>query len=99
MKKISKYDRTKYYKVPVETWSAKACAKAANAIWRDGLGTPHHTKGLQCGRQSGPIRYNGGCIREGEFYYGECYTLPVLAKGYKWEMIPAWGWRIKRGDL
>lgn len=94
--KPSKYDVTLYFQVPQETWSEKECAKAASAFHYDGLGTKSSIRGLQPYRRKGPVRYNGGCLRAGEWYHGEVFSLPKLVCGYVWEHIPTWGWRIRR---
>ncbi len=101
------YDRETYYRLAVETWNAKECAKAAKHTGTDGLGTRHPFPGYCPGIKSGPERFNGGCLaRDGKHVYdckdgdetqwvpGVIHTLPRLAAGFKWVSVLSWGWRI-----
>jgi hypothetical protein len=90
-----------YYVHPQEVWDAKRCAKEANHTAKDGLGTPYPFKGYIGSSASVPAaygrtRYNGGCVRGGEWYNGEEKPLPKVADGYEIIVVPTWGWRIRR---
>jgi hypothetical protein len=43
-------------------------------------------------------RYNGGCIRNGEWYPGEEWQLPKLAAGFEIVVVPTWGYRIVKQE-
>lgn len=91
-----------YYIHPQENWSASECAKRASRINRDGLGTVGGPKGL-INSDSSPYpsygqsqRYNGGCIRDGEWYDGETVPLPVIPENYEFVKVPSWGTVIRK---
>ena len=84
----------KIYKIKPEVWDEKKCRRASRRTAKDGLGTPYHFKGY-IGSLFGVIRYNGGCIREGEWYNGEDRPLPIVAEGYEIVHVPTWGWQIR----
>lgn len=90
----SPYDRGEFYPLPRENWDAEKCRKMARKHHRDGLGTKCGHAGYDPVYRSGPIRYNGGCIRNGEHYQGDNYTLPALAPGFRWNHLVSWGWQI-----
>jgi hypothetical protein len=92
------------YQLPQETWDAAKCEKMAKHLAKDGLGTPYPFKGYIGGSSSippayGPIRYNGGCIREGQWYQGENRPLPKVADGYVIEWVTSWGYRIRKSTM
>lgn len=96
---MNHYDPKNYYNMPPEVWDAKTCEKAAKKRFVDGYGTRSHLPGLHVFMKSGPERFNGGNVYEGKWYPGVICNLPVLAKGFKWIIVPTWGWRIvKEGD-
>lgn len=87
------------YQNKAETWDAKTCEKKAKHVAKDGLGTPYPFKGYIGSSTSippkyGAIRYNGGCVREGEWYQGEFFPLPNVAEGFVIQHVPNWGYRI-----
>lgn len=83
----------KLYQNPAQKWDAAKCAKMANATAKDGLGTPYPFKGY-VGSNFGEFRYNGGCVRDGQWWQGETLPLPEVAKGYKIVHVQTWGYRI-----
>ena len=77
-----------YYNHKPDIWSASKCARLAKANPKNALGTSdgigyvghlfgHYAHG------SGTIDYNGGCIRNGQWYDGEHFPLPIIASGYE----------------
>lgn len=84
------------YQHPREIWDVKKCEKLVKHIAKDGLGTPYPFKGyIRLGNQGDlQVRYNGGCVRDGEWWQGEEWQLPKLADGFELVRIRTWGWRI-----
>lgn len=82
------------YQHPTPIWDAETCAKLAKRTAKDSLGTPYPFKGYIGESQWGVRRYNGGCIRDGEWWQGENFPLPKVAPGYEIIRIPTWGYRI-----
>lgn len=78
-----------------ETWDEKTCIKKAKHIHKDGLGTPYPFLGY-IGSNFGEIRYNGGCIRENEWYQGENFPFPVIHKDFEIFVICSWGYFIRK---
>lgn len=89
--------RAKYQQHPSETWDAARCEKEANHTASDGLGTPYPFKGY-IGSHYGKHRYNGGVIRDGEYYDGEIVPLPEVDDAYEIIHVPTWGYRIVKKD-
>lgn len=92
-------DQTNFYQHPQENWDAKKCERLAKRTAKDGMGTKQSRKGYIGSSASippafGPVRYNGGCVRNDVWYQGENRPLPIVAKGYKIIEIPTWGWYI-----
>lgn len=83
-----------YFEHPAEVWTKEQCAKAVKKIATDGLGTPYPFSGYIGDSQYGEKRYNGGCIRNDEWYEGEIFPLPIVPEGYKIIRVPTWGYRI-----
>jgi len=83
-----------FFKNPRETWDAAKCLKASRSLACDGMGTPYPFKGAFPYQKNGPKRYNGGTTRNGKWYNGETFSLPKLAKGFKWIYAPTWCWQI-----
>lgn len=84
---------------PQETWNEEKCEKLAKYLAKDGLGTKYPFKGYLGSSMSippkfGMIRYNGGCVRNNEWYDGEFFPLPILAKGFAIVQVISWGYRI-----
>lgn len=82
------------YQHPAEVWTAAKCAKEVKKVATDGMGTPYPFKGYIGDSKYGEKRYNGGCVREGEWYEGEYFPLPIVPKGYKIIRVRTWGYRI-----
>ena len=91
------------YQHPQETWDEAKCAKLVRRVAKDGMGTKYHFKGYigdMLGHyvtRSLQIRYNGGCVREGNWWQGEEWQLPIIPAGYKIITVPTWGLRIIKG--
>jgi hypothetical protein len=90
-----------FFTLPQETWDAKTCEKKSRHTHEDSYGTKLHFKGYLGSSASippffGKIRYNGGCVHDGQWYDGEIRPFPVLAKGYEIVVVPSWGWRIQK---
>ena len=89
----------KIYQHTPEIWDKATCEKKAKRIAKDGLGTPYPFKGYigssaKCPATFGVTHYNGGCIRNDEWYAGEDFPFPILAEGFEIVRVPTWGWRI-----
>jgi len=91
-----------YFVNPAEKWNAATCKRAVQHIARDGLGTPYPKRGMFPEFKSGRVRYNGGCQRpdydKGDWYEGEVFQLPILARGYRWVYEITWCYRIVRSS-
>jgi hypothetical protein len=90
-----------YYVHPEETWDEKKCAKLAKHYASDGLGTKYPFPGyLGCSTSGYPrfgrIRYNGGCVRNDEWYAGEEIPFPKIPESYEIVVVPSWGWQIRK---
>lgn len=91
-----------YFTHPRETWNEKECIKRARKVNRDGMGTVGGPKGLiNHAGSSYPsygqtIRYNGGCIRNGELYAGESVPLPKIPKTFHFVSHCSWGTAIEK---
>jgi len=89
---------TLFYIHPRETWDEEKCKKIAKRVARDGMGTKMHFPGYigSCIAPYGwgKTRYNGGCVRDGEWYDGEIRRLPRVAKGFKIVKRPTWGYQL-----
>ena len=81
------------YSLPQEVWDEARCQQAAKHTATDGLGTKYPFKGY-IGNNYGETRYNGGCVRDGQWWQGEYRPLPRIASGYEIVYVPSWGWRI-----
>lgn len=87
----------RYYRHPVEKWNKVKCEKAVKHVATDGLGTPYPWPGYigsSTSNQYGQVRYNGGCIRNGDWWAGEIRPLPKVVRGFKIVLVPTWGYRI-----
>ena len=91
-----------YFKHPQETWDETECLKRSRKINKDGLGTVGGPKGLiNCHSAPYPRygqirRYNGGCIREGEWYNGEEVPFPIIPDTFHFVQHCSWGTAIER---
>lgn len=92
----------KLFAHPQETWTEAECAKRAKYRGTDGRGTKHPYPGLIASSAGAhpeygqAVRYNGGCIREGELYDGEVIPLPKIPDTYEFFKRPTWGTYIRR---
>jgi len=91
--------KTEYFQHPAETWNKQKCEKIANSIAKDGLGTPYPFRGYIGSSTSTPpkygsVRYNGGCIRNEEWYQGEFFPLPIIHDSFEIIFVPTWGYRL-----
>jgi hypothetical protein len=89
------------YVHPQEKWDEAYCRKRARSAPPDhwgnkppiGLisraGSPYPTYGQR-------ICYNGGCIREGEWYQSEEIPLPIIPDTYEFVTLLSWGTRIQK---
>ena len=82
-----------FYTPTSEQWDDAKCSREARHVARDGMGTPYPWPGY-IGSHYGPIRYNGGCVRDDEWFPGENRPLPEVAPGFEIVRVPTWGWRI-----
>lgn len=89
------------FQIPAETWDEAKCVKMARRWAKDGLGTRYPFKGfigpfvssVSMGAY-GSERYNGGCVRNGQWWQGEHRPLPILPPGFKIVHRPSWGYQI-----
>ncbi len=89
------------YQHPQETWDKAKCEKLAKYRHVDGYGTKQSRKGYLGSSASippayGPIRYNGGCEREGQWYQGENRPLPKVHEDFEIVYILSWGWYLRK---
>jgi len=82
------YNAPLYQHAP-EVWDEKTCAKKAKSVAKDGHGTQYPFKG-KIGSHYGEKRFNGGCIRNGEWWQGENYPFPQIPDTY--EIVPVQYW-------
>lgn len=89
------------YQHPQERWDAKKCERLVKRIAKDSLGTKYPFPGyVSYGELGGhyvhgmSVRYNGGCIREDEWYQGEEWPMPLLPDGFKFVYVTSWGYRL-----
>lgn len=82
---------------PQEVWDAKECLRRSKVRHRDGCGTVHPRPGLIASSGSTvpqygqTIRYNGGCVRNEEWFEAEAIPLPAIAPGFAFSAVPTWG--------
>lgn len=89
------------YAHPQDTWDANECRKRSRAAPPNHFGD-RPPVGLING-DSSPYpsygqrrRYNGGCIRGGEWYQSEEVPLPIIPDAYEFVQIEAWGLKIQK---
>jgi hypothetical protein len=87
-----------YYVYPQETWDASRCAAIAKkrspyAPFRGYIGCS-----ASMPPSYGRVRYNGGCVHDGDWWQGEIRPFPELAAGYKIVHVCSWGWRLIAAD-
>lgn len=91
-----------FYTHPQEIWNDAKCSKVANSRRKDALGTRHPFKGFVSSSSSSycelgqSVRYNGGCIRNGEHYAGETKPLPQISENFRFIIRPTWGIYLER---
>ena len=90
------------YQFPRETWDREKCERLAKHVAKDGLGTPYPWPGYIGSYTSpaayGDIRYNGGCIHDGQWWQGEHRPLPKIHEDFEIIFVTHWGWRIKKKE-
>ena len=95
------FPRMSIYIHKQEVWSEKKCERQARRAPKDAWGNPP-PKGIiaragcphvQYGKT---IRFNGGCIREGEWYEGEYKPLPIIPDTYEIVPLSSWGLIISK---
>lgn len=59
------------------------------------MDTPYPFRGY-IGNHYGAVRYNGGCTRNGVWYQGEFFRLPIVHQDYEIIHVPTWGYRIRK---
>ena len=80
------------FRHPRPVWDEATCKKLAQKVEKDGLGTPYKFKGYMGYCLPRLItRYNGGCVRNGEWYKGEYHPYPRLPKNYELRNLTSWG--------
>lgn len=84
------------YTHPQEVWDEKTCAEKAKARTTNGMGTPFPYPGRIPQFYGTTTPYNGGCIRDGEWYKAEHIPLPKLPDSYEFYNIPSWGTHIRK---
>ncbi len=89
-------NKGKYFLNPPQVWDAKTCERMAKRRVKDGYGNSfpkgHVPQPSPLGW--GYVRYNGGCWREGEWWEGEVFPVPIVADGFQIINVPSWGKRI-----
>lgn len=89
------------YVHPQETWDEAKCDKAARYAPKDHWGN-RPPKGIISRSGSAHVQYgetlrfNGGCVRDGEWYEGERKPLPIIPDTYEIVTLSSWGLRIQR---
>lgn len=87
----------KIYEHKQEVWTEAECRKISRRRHTDGCGTKEthpgrfSFSGSPYPGYSQTVRYNGGCLRDGEWYDGEHIPFPVIPPSYKIEHVPTWG--------
>ncbi len=76
-----------------EVWDAKKCLKISKRKCTDAYGTKDHLAGF-LHDSYGVKMYNGGCVRDGEWYEGENYPTPTVAKGFEIIYVRSWFFRL-----
>ena len=95
-------DGETYYVHAAEVWSADKCDKVAKSIHNADRGTDGPYRGCVASSGSGypgygqEQKYNGGCVRDGEWYNGEIIPLPKIPASYEFYVIPTWGTYIRK---
>lgn len=85
--------KARYFRRQPEVWDTAKCERMAKHTAKDGMGTKYHFKGY-IGNHYGKVRYNGGCVRQDQWYEGEIIPLPQIAPGFRLIRRPTWGWQI-----
>lgn len=86
---------------PREYWDEKECAKRAQQAHADHWGNKPPKGIIASNASSYPqygqtIRFNGGCIRKGEWYEAESVPLPVIPRSYEFHKLSSWGLTIRK---
>ena len=91
-----------YWTPKPEVWDAKKCAKIAKRRSKDGYGTRHPYPGF-IEADSAPYGYgkrsfNGGIVRDNEWWEGTNVPLPVVPPEYVFIHRLSWGMYLIRRD-
>jgi len=89
--------REDYYAHPQVTLTVKDCEKLQRRQ-KNAFGDKWPYKGHYL-PLIGPIRYNGGCIREEEWYPGEIGLEPIVPEGWEVRYISTWGYHVQKTEL
>lgn len=95
------FPRMSIYIHKQEVWSEKKCERQARRAPKDAWGNPP-PKGIVSHSGSAhvqygeTIRFNGGCIRNGEWYEGEYKPLPIIPDTYEIVPLSSWGLIIRK---
>ena len=90
----------KVYTHPQETWTEAKCARMSRYAPKDNWGN-RPPKGIIADSGSAylqygqTIRYNGGTVRDGEWYEAEHLPLPAIPASYEFVPLVGWGTRIQ----
>jgi len=84
-----------YWSPEPEVWSAEKCTKIAKARATDGYGSRHPYAGLVQASSAtygyGRRRFNGGVVKDGEWYEGTNIPYPIIPDEYELINRPTWG--------
>jgi hypothetical protein len=82
------------YTYPQETWDEAKCKKVAKS--KKGLIASSSSSYAEYGQT---VRFNGGCIREGEHYQSEHRPLPKVPAGWGFKQVLSWGTYLVRLNI
>jgi len=88
--------REEFYQHPQVTLTVKECKKL-QVRCKNAFGDAWPYKG-HYHPLIGPIRYNGGCTRDDEWWPGEVGSVPIVPKGWEVRHIPTWGYHVQKTD-
>lgn len=92
----------KIYVHKQDIWSEAECRKRSRYNPPNAYGDKNPWPGLISGSADPyagyghTVRYNGGCIRDGEWYDGESKPLPKIPETYRFVYRPTWGTYLER---
>jgi hypothetical protein len=84
-----------------ETWDAKECHKRSRFAPKNYFGDKPPVGLINHVGSAYPsygqrLTYNGGCIRNGEWYKSEEIPLPIIPDTYEFVKLSSWGTRIQK---